>query len=129
MATRSKHRKNHKQKVEARRKRMAQEKSRNQKLQREFIMNLIKQEQEKGMFENTSNVDGPMIDGPMVDGPMIDGPMVDGPMVDGPMVDGPMVDGPMVDGPMVDGPMVDVQEMSDPIVESTTTGDNDSNNN
>jgi hypothetical protein len=85
MATKSKHRKNHKQKVEARNKRLAEEKRKREKFQREFIMNLIKQEQEKGLFENTSSLsstDGSIIDGPIIDGPIIDGPIIDGPLVD-----------------------------------------------
>ncbi len=93
MATKSKHRKNHKQKLEARKKRIAQEKSRNEKLQREFIMNLIKQEQDKGLFNNTPSLDG----GPMIDGPMMDGPMMDGPMISSPVMDGPVIDGPVVE--------------------------------
>ena len=56
MATRSKHRKNHKEKLEARKRRIAQEKTKNEKLQREFIMNLIKQEQEKGLFNDTPSL-------------------------------------------------------------------------
>ena len=118
MATRSKHRKNHKEKLEARKRRIAQEKTKNEKLQREFIMNLIKQEQEKGLFNDTPslNIDGPMIDGPMIDGPMIDGPMIDGPMIDGPMIDGPMIDGPMLDGPVIDGPVIDGDFINDDVV-------------
>lgn len=77
MATKSKHRKNHKQKVEARKKRIESEKRRREKFQREFIMNLIKQEQEKGLFENSISLDGPVIDGPVIDGPVIDGPVID----------------------------------------------------
>jgi len=98
MATRSKHRKNHKEKLEARKRRIAQEKTKNENLQREFIMNLIKQEQEKGLFNDTPslNIDGPMIDGPMIDGPMIDGPMIDGPIINGPIIDGPIIDGPII---------------------------------
>jgi hypothetical protein len=98
MATRSKHRKNHKEKLEARKRRIAQEKTKNEKLQREFIMNLIKQEQEKGLFNDTPslNIDGPMIDGPIIDGPIIDGPIIDGPIIDGPIIDGPMIDGPII---------------------------------
>jgi len=98
MATRSKHRKNHKEKLEARKRRIAQEKTKNEKLQREFIMNLIKQEQEKGLFNDTPslNIDGPMIDGPMIDGPMIDGPMIDGPIINGPIIDGPIINGPII---------------------------------
>ena len=71
MATKSKHRKNHKQKVQARKNRLANEKMAAQRKQREFIMNLIKQEQEKGMFENTPAIDGPVIDGPVIDGPTV----------------------------------------------------------
>ena len=123
MATRSKHRKNHKEKLEARKRRIAQEKTKNEKLQREFIMNLIKQEQEKGLFNDTPslNIDGPMIDGPMIDGPMIDGPMIDGPMIDGPMIDGPMIDGPMIDGPVIDGDFINddvVSEVTETVTES-----------
>jgi len=90
MATNSKHRKNHKQKVEARKKRMAHQKRTQEKFQREFIMNLIKQEQEKGLFESSTPVDGPVIDGPVIDGPVIDGPVIDGPVIDGPVIDGPV---------------------------------------
>lgn len=71
----SKHRKNHKQKVEARRKRIADDKRRVEKAQREFIMDLIKREQESGAFDNTPSVDGPIVgDNSMIDGPMIEGP-------------------------------------------------------
>lgn len=79
MATNSRHRKNHKQKVEARKKRMADEKKRREKFQREFIMNLIKQEQEKGLFDNNPAVTpaGPLTgDSSMVDGPIIEGPSI-----------------------------------------------------
>lgn len=65
----SKHRKNHKQKLAARNSRLANEKSTAQKLQKEFIMNLIKEEQAKGLFENTTPVNG--IEGPIIDGPSI----------------------------------------------------------
>jgi hypothetical protein len=80
MASNTKHRKNHKQKLEARKNRLAGEKVKAQKAQRDFIMNLIKQEQEKGMFENTPSLNGPIIDGPSFDGPIIDGPIIDGPL-------------------------------------------------
>jgi len=99
MPTKSKHRKNHKQKVAARNLRISHEKRKTEKMQREFIMNLIKQEQEKGLFDNTTPFaqdGGLIIDGPMVDGLMMDGPMMDDPMVDGPIIDGPMVDGPII---------------------------------
>lgn len=96
MATKSKHRKNHKQKVEARRKRLTQEKSRNEKMQREFIMNLIKQEQEKGLFNDTPSLNLPT-DGPVIDGPVIDGPLIDGPIIDNSIADAPIIDGPVID--------------------------------
>ena len=54
-------------------KEIKQQKEKTQKMQRDFIMNLIKQEQEKGMFENmpTINpVDGPQID-TTIEGPSI----------------------------------------------------------
>jgi hypothetical protein len=75
----SKHRKNHKQKVQARNQRIKEQKNRVNKMQKEFIMNLIKQEQEKGLFQNNPTIDpvtGPVIDGPLVDGPVIDGPSI-----------------------------------------------------
>lgn len=82
MATKSKHRKNHKQKVEARKQRLAEEKKKREKYQRDFIMNLIKQEQEKGLFDNTKNIDQTeTIDGPIIDGPIIDGPIIEGPAI------------------------------------------------
>jgi hypothetical protein len=80
MATRSKHRKNHKQKLEARKKRIAEEKKKREKFQRDFIMNLIKQEQEKGLFDNTQNLDQ-VTEGPVENGPVIDGPMIEGPSI------------------------------------------------
>jgi len=67
----SKHRKNHKQKLQARKNRIASEKAHAQKQQREFIMNLIKQEQEKGMFDNVPSIDGPIVDGPVIEGPAV----------------------------------------------------------
>jgi len=70
----SRNRKNHKKKVEARNERISQEKKRREKSQREFIMNLIKQEQERGLFENNPSLSPSLIDGPVIDGPVIDGP-------------------------------------------------------
>ena len=74
--------KEHRKKVQARNAKLKQQKAKVEKMQREFIMNLIKQEQEKGMFENLPSVDGPVIDGPIIDGPIIDGPIIDGPIVE-----------------------------------------------
>jgi hypothetical protein len=65
----SRHRKNHKEKVEARKNRLISDKSKNQKAQREFIMNLIKEEEAKGMFNNNPTLDNgvtPTIEGPMI---------------------------------------------------------------
>ena len=65
--------KEHIKKVQARNNKIKQQKEKTQKMQRDFIMNLIKQEQEKGMFENmpTINpVDGPQID-TTIEGPSI----------------------------------------------------------
>lgn len=76
----SRHRKNHAKKLKARQDRMKQEKSKVAKMQREFIMNLIKKEQEKGLFDNTQAINpttGPIIEGPIIDGPIIDTPVVD----------------------------------------------------
>jgi hypothetical protein len=81
MATNSRHRKNHKQKVEARKRRLADEKKKTEKFQRDFIMNMIKQEQEKGLFNNTQNVDQISTDGPILDGPVVDGPLIEGPSI------------------------------------------------
>ena len=74
--SKSKQRKNHKQKVEARNNRIANEKSKAQKFQKEFIMNLIKEEQGKGMIENTPSLNSPIIDTAIIDGPIIDGPSI-----------------------------------------------------
>jgi len=77
MSTKSKHRKDHKKKVQARNQRLSEQKRKQEKFQREFIMNLIKQEQEKGLFDNSKNLDGPILDGPILDGPVLDGPVLD----------------------------------------------------
>lgn len=65
--------KEHRKKIQARNNKIKQQKDKTQKMQRDFIMNLIKQEQEKGMFENmpTINpVDGTQID-TTIEGPSI----------------------------------------------------------
>jgi hypothetical protein len=66
--------KEHRRKVQARNNKLKQEKEKVQKLQREFIMNMIKQEQEKGMFENNPTIN-PVIDGPAID-TTIEGPSI-----------------------------------------------------
>lgn len=52
----TKHRKNHKKKVQARKSKMTQDKNRMQKMQKEFIMDLIKKEQERGAFKDNSTI-------------------------------------------------------------------------
>jgi hypothetical protein len=80
--------KEHRKRVQARNNKIKQQKTKMENMQREFLMNLIKQEQEKGMFENNPSLSGPIVgDGPMIDGPVIDGPVIDGPMIDGPVID------------------------------------------
>lgn len=66
----SKARKNHKQKVAARRVAVKNETVKAQKFQKEFIENLIKQEQEKGMFNNNPTLD-PLLNGPIIEGPTL----------------------------------------------------------
>jgi hypothetical protein len=48
--------KEHRKKIQARNNRIKNEKEKVQKMQKDFIMNLIKQEQEKGMFENNPDI-------------------------------------------------------------------------
>lgn len=70
----SKHRKNHKQKLLARKNKIAQDKNRMDKLRKEFIMNLIKKEQDKGMFNDNPTIQpvGPIVDGTqIIEGPSI----------------------------------------------------------
>lgn len=59
--SKSRNRKNHKAKVAARNERISQQKKKIEKQQREFIMNLIKQEQESGLFDNNPTIE-PVID-------------------------------------------------------------------
>jgi hypothetical protein len=66
----SKTRKNHKSKVAARNAGIKNEGAKAQKFQKEFIENLIKQEQEKGLFNNNTTLD-PMMNGPIIDGPVL----------------------------------------------------------
>ena len=68
--------KEHRKKVQARNNKLKQEKAKVQKMQKEFIMNLIKQEQEKGMFENNPTINpSPGLDGPIIDA-TIEGPSI-----------------------------------------------------
>lgn len=69
----SKHRKNHKKKAAARRKKIQDDKNKYMKLQKEALMQLIEQEKNSGKFEAPTipNIEGPSIDGPSIDGPSI----------------------------------------------------------
>jgi len=67
----TKHRKNHKQKLQARKERIKQDKNKVQKMQKEFIMNLIKKEQEKGMFDNIPTITPQGLEGTVIEGPTI----------------------------------------------------------
>jgi len=94
----SKSRKNHKSKVAARNAGVKSESTRVQKAQKEFITNLIKQEQEKGLFDNVQA--GPMMNGPLMGGPLsFDGDLLtfDGPTLGAPIVDNVIIDIPVVD--------------------------------
>ncbi len=64
--------KDHRKKVAARNSKIKQDSSRVQKMQREFIKNLIKQEQEKGLFDNNQTIN-PISDLPAI-APIIEGP-------------------------------------------------------
>lgn len=63
--------KEHRRKVQLRNNKIKEEKSRIDKFRKEFIMNMIKQEQEKGMFNNNPSI--PSVDGPSLN---IDGPSI-----------------------------------------------------
>lgn len=63
-------RKNHKKKLAARKLKMEHDKNRAKKAQKDFIMNLIKQEQAKGMFENNPTI-SPLDNSISIEGPSI----------------------------------------------------------
>ena len=113
----SKSRKNHKSKVAARNVAVKNESTRVQKAQKEFIMNLIKQEQEKGLFDNAQA--GPMMSGPMIGG----GPLsFDGDLLtfDEPTFDAPIVDNVVIDVPVVDEttPQSETEETTEEVKEN-----------
>lgn len=91
--------KEHRKRVQARNLRIEQEKKKREKFQREFIMNLIKQEQEKGMFDNNPNLDGMTLGSPTLDGPTLGTPITEG-----------LSSGPMIDGPTLDIPTLTIEE-------------------
>ena len=87
MGTKSKTKKEHANKVANRNQRIKEEKKRMDNMKRKFIMDLIKQEQDKGLFENNTPIDGPVLDGPVLDGPILDGPILDLSSFDGILMD------------------------------------------
>lgn len=74
----SKHRKNHKQKVAARNQRIQNEKKSFEKKQREFIMQLIEQEKSRGLFDSNNQLttDFQLPDSINNDSPIISGPII-----------------------------------------------------
>ena len=98
--------KEHRKRVQARNNKIKQQKSKMEKMQKEFLMNLIKQEQEKGMFENNPSINGPIVG----DGPMFDGQSLADRFDFGSMIDGPTIDGPTIDGPIMDDTTVEIKE-------------------
>ncbi len=63
----SKNRKSHKSKVAARNMSIKNNKHKVQKAQKEFIENLIKQEQEKGLFNNNPSIETTeVVNGPLI---------------------------------------------------------------
>lgn len=78
----SKNRKNHKKKVAARNKKISDQKKKMEKNQKQFLMDMIKREQEKGSFDGTTPVGGTnSIDVDLVDGPQIDIDTPQGPQI------------------------------------------------
>ena len=82
----SRHRKDHKKKLAARKNKIEQAKKTFQKRQREFIMEMIKKEQEAGAFKDNQGVPG--ADGPTLgfDGPSLgfssESPLSENPSID-----------------------------------------------
>jgi len=69
----SKQRKDHKKKSQARKQKISQDKKKQEKYQREMIMSLIEQEKQKGLFDNLPQIN-PITQGPQIDlssGPII----------------------------------------------------------
>lgn len=67
--------KEHRKKVEARNGRLKNEKAKLEKMKREFIMKLIEQEKQKGMFENNPTIDPINSAGPSID-TTLEGPQI-----------------------------------------------------
>jgi hypothetical protein len=67
----SKQRKNHKQKVQARNQKISQEKRKYEKAQREMLMKLIEQEKQNGLFNNLPQINPEMPVDTQIEGPTI----------------------------------------------------------
>lgn len=67
----SKQRKNHKQKVQARNQKISQEKRKYEKAQKEMLMKLIEQEKQKGMFNNLPQINPEIPLDVKIEGPTI----------------------------------------------------------
>jgi hypothetical protein len=66
----SKNRKDHKKRVNARNQRIKAQRSKIQKIQHDMLMKMIEQEKNKGMFNNLPNIDS--VGGDInIDGPVI----------------------------------------------------------
>jgi hypothetical protein len=116
--------KEHRKKVQARNNKIKQQKTKMENMQREFLMNLIKQEQEKGMFENNPSLNGPIVgDGPMFDGQSLSDRFDFGSMIDGPVIDGPVIDGDIIDTPMIDVPVETKEEETNTTTEVVSESD------
>jgi hypothetical protein len=74
----SKHRKNHKQKVSARNQRIQNEKRSIEKKQRDFIMQLIEQEKSRGLFDSNNQLtpDFKLPDSINNESPLMSGPII-----------------------------------------------------
>jgi hypothetical protein len=67
----SKNKKDHKKRVAVRNKKIADDRKRIQKIQQDFLMKMIDQEKNKGLFNNLPNID-PVVGGEIgIDGPII----------------------------------------------------------
>ena len=71
----SKHRPKHRLRKLARNKMIADQKTSAKNAQRRYIMDLIKQEQQRGVFDDNQTIN-PLIEGPMIDSPIIEGPLI-----------------------------------------------------
>ena len=65
--SKSKHRKNHKEKLAQRNTKIKQDKDKFRKFQNEMLMKYIEEERKKGMFDNLPSItDGPILEGPSI---------------------------------------------------------------